>query len=430
MKTLGASAMVGMAGCASLNESVNPEGSSNTGSPNETGSPGGDRTPTPISDGEGGGNQTETSGQNGSAETTLIDDFEDLSQWKTVAGRVSSANDAYAGDSSAKIHRKEREPVITRDVDIDFTKYNPSFAIKTDTDRISVVEMTLDAPDENNQLILREGVRPWPSSQWMRLDLGVRGVNGLPDLQNVTKIRLRLKGGGNGSNFWVDDLRAVPSPEKGTVALTFDDSLASQYEHGFNIMSKFDMPGTMFTVTDRVGDNGYITLDQMKEMQSGGWEFGSHGQTSEQLIEISRLTAEEEIVGAKEWLVDNGFETGAEYIAYPFGKFDAGTLNFLKDHHRMGFRYLGTESAGCGRITEPLTASRGNGANLERAKQMVQLGALYNDLQIYTFHDIGSEGNLSMSPREFEELVAFIADQEVDVVTVSQIDEQFRTDIN
>ena len=424
LKTVGASAIVGLAGCAAISD---PSGSSGNG----TTTPSTTTTNTSTAGSEG---QTKTqtktkTSKGGSAKTTVVADFEDFSKWKPLAQQAASSNQSYAGESSAKLHRKSGEPVIARDVNIDFEGYNPSLAFKMKANKVAVVEVRLDAPDPKNQLIFTEGVRPYPGRDWMRLDLGVSDVKGLPDLKKVSKVRIRIRGGGDGANFWVDDLRAVPSPDKPTVAFTFDDALASQYKKGFNILSKYDMPATMFTITDNVGDTGYVTLNQMKEMKSAGWEFGSHGKTSKRLIGLSRLTAEEEIVEAKKWLVDHGFKKGAQYFAYPYGKFDQQAKQFLGNYHDMAFRYLGTASAGSGYVTEPLTASRGNGADLEQAKRMVKLATLYNDLQIFTFHGIGTGGSLGISAKEFEELVAYVADQNVNVVTASQIDSQFRLDL-
>ena len=426
LSTAGASLFVGLAGCTSF---------TGNGSESEqtTTSTGGEETST-SSTTPGTGTQTnETStSQPSQIETKVLDDFEDLSQWKLQNGQMSTASNAYGGSQAMQLIRKGGEPLATRPLDISLENRNLTLAVRTDADTPVVFDLLVDAPDAKNRLVLTEGVRVPPGHSWLRIDPGVAQVKGLPDLANVKRLSIKVRGGNAGAKMWIDDLRTMPSPETPAVAMTFDDSLAAHYAEAFQYMKKKDMAGSVGTITGQIGQQGYLTLKQMKEMKQAGWEFASHSRSTSGLLNASRLEVERKVVQAKQWLVDNGFETGAQYFIYPYGQYNKSLKNFISNHHKMGYRYMGTNSAGSGYITEAMTASRGDGSNVEQAKKMVDIATLYNDLEIFTFHDIvaNSDDNLAISPKEFKEFVDYVdSKKNVETLTLSEVEKRFLVDL-
>ena len=61
--------------------------------------------------------------------------------------------------------------------------------------------------------------------------------------------------------------------------ITFDDGLASDYEHGFRILSELGVRATFFVVPTVVDTPGYVTWSQLREMVAAGMEVGSHSLT-------------------------------------------------------------------------------------------------------------------------------------------------------
>lgn len=361
------------------------------------------------------------------AETTVLDDFESLSKWNVESGRVvADTETAYSGSQSARLERKNGPVRLSRSFDLDMSTGNLSMAFKMQSSGNAIARIYLHAPDEENRLMLGEGVRQENSGNWFRLDAGARSVDGLPDMEKVRTVEIEIQGGGSDTTFWVDDLRRTPSPEKGYALLFFDDGLESAHTVGSKVLSKYDMPATVSTVTSKVGDDGYLTVDQMKDLQQQNWEMASHTHSSVNLQNISRLTAEQEIVNAKEWLVDHGFETGARWLVYPYGNFTDSVADFAREYHDLAFRYMGARSAGSGPVTHDMSVSRGDGTDLDLAKRMIDLGDLYSDIQLFTFHDVGDGDGLSMNRSEFEEFAAYLADSPLEVITPSTLYDQFR----
>ena len=78
----------------------------------------------------------------------------------------------------------------------------------------------------------------------------------------------------------INDVRdAVTSGEieKKSVLITFDDGYADNYSVVLPILKKYDAKATVFVIGSKVGLEGYLTWDNIKEMsRSGCFDFQSH----------------------------------------------------------------------------------------------------------------------------------------------------------
>lgn len=361
-------------------------------------------------------------------ETTVLDNFERLADWEIAGGSLQpDSSQVYTGTQSAKLDRGEGPIHLTRDVDLNLNEENLSLAFRMEATGNVVVTVRLDAPDAENSLELTEMVRVESAGDWFRLDPGASGVNGLPELGNVQKIDIKIRGGSNESSFWIDDLRRAPSPDSGYALIFLDDGLTSAYEQAYPILSENAMPATVSLPTDFVGNDGYLTMGQLDELVADDWDIASHTASHTNLRNISRLTAEQEIVNAKQWLLDHGFETGARWLVYPSGAFSEAVTDFARQYHDLSFRYLSSRSTGSGPVTQEMTVSRGDARNIEAAKTMVDLGDLYNDIELFTFHEVGNGGDgLGVTKSQFREFVTYLRDSPLKVVTPEKIYEDFR----
>jgi peptidoglycan/xylan/chitin deacetylase (PgdA/CDA1 family) len=61
--------------------------------------------------------------------------------------------------------------------------------------------------------------------------------------------------------------QGAPLPAR-AICITFDDGKASDYDIAFPVLMGLGMTGTFFVVTQRVGQPGYVTWAQLKEMAS------------------------------------------------------------------------------------------------------------------------------------------------------------------
>lgn len=118
--------------------------------------------------------------------------------------------------------------------------------------------------------------------------------------------------------------------------ITFDDGWATAYQNALPYMNQKGIRATMYTVPSFVGQPGYMTLAQLKEMQDAGWCIANHTYNHLHYLDDG-LTVQQggdEAERAAEWLINNGFKDGAYHLAYPYGQYDTGLTNKLKE---LGF---------------------------------------------------------------------------------------------
>lgn len=123
-------------------------------------------------------------------------------------------------------------------------------------------------------------------------------------------------------NYWGEDCRFVAA-----VSLHFGD-YEKVFTEAFPILQRYQTPATTWIVTGRIGQPGYMTLEQIKELAKHNWEIGSHGVTHRPLIEtkgalgttpsLSEIRAELE--NSKTFLEYEGFSVSG--FLSPFGLYD------------------------------------------------------------------------------------------------------------
>lgn len=156
----------------------------------------------------------------------------------------------------------------------------------------------------------------------------------------------------NGFHVWplgklVETIRAgEPVPEK-TVALTFDDAYRSVYTEVFPRLRERGWPFTVFVSTGYIdGDyGGYMTWDQLRELQRRGVTIANHSTSHPHLARPRRDEAESrwrarvraEIVDAQRRLTDELAQPPPKLFAWPFGEFSPPAQEIVRDLGYVGF---------------------------------------------------------------------------------------------
>ena len=75
--------------------------------------------------------------------------------------------------------------------------------------------------------------------------------------------------------------------ERKQILLTIDDAFSSFYENAWPILKKEKIPFILFVSTQPVGKYGYMTWEQIKEIEKEDFAFiGNHSHSHEYLVEI------------------------------------------------------------------------------------------------------------------------------------------------
>lgn len=132
---------------------------------------------------------------------------------------------------------------------------------------------------------------------------------------------------------------APPAPR--SFAITFDDAYRSVLEHGFPVLERLGVPGTVFVPTDFPergapmawpGIDGWLggpherelvplSWDELRRLAGAGWEIGSHTRSHPHLTELDDAALADELRGSRE-RIERELGLPCRTLAYPYGDHD------------------------------------------------------------------------------------------------------------
>lgn len=115
------------------------------------------------------------------------------------------------------------------------------------------------------------------------------------------------------------------------VVLSFDDGYDNFYTNAYPILKARGLKAIVFVITDRVGSPGYLTWNQIVEMdQSGLITIGSHTLNHVSLAGIDKEKATREIVDSK-FAIETHLGHNIDYFCYPYGTFDYQAMKIVEE---------------------------------------------------------------------------------------------------
>lgn len=128
--------------------------------------------------------------------------------------------------------------------------------------------------------------------------------------------------------------------ENDFICLSIDDVPESFYHNAFPLLKQYDIPFTIFVATGLLGTEGYISINQLKEMASCNLcTVGSHGSAHGFYYKLANTGRFEELNESKCYLEKL---TGKDVITYafPYGSIYACGLRHKKEilkYYQYGF---------------------------------------------------------------------------------------------
>ena len=128
----------------------------------------------------------------------------------------------------------------------------------------------------------------------------------------------------------------IPKKEK-KILITIDDGFKSFYNEAWPYLKKNKIPFILFVSTEPVGKNGYMTWDEIKEIQKSKIGFiGHHSHTHEYLIDMSEKEFIEDIETAtKIFKKELGYVPSI--FSYPFGEYSLFMKNYISKNFEIAF---------------------------------------------------------------------------------------------
>ncbi|MCH7661213.1 MAG: polysaccharide deacetylase family protein [Euryarchaeota archaeon] len=385
----------------------------------------------------------------------LVSDFEeDFDEWFALDGELAADEEqALTGGQSMRIDGEGASASIGRAFPdgLDIEGHHLSLALRVDNPRPARVTVRLFAPGQADQLWSTRTVLS-PYEGWLRMDVGYSGQRGEPFLDDIQEIQITLddpnaeesdaeeddgadaaeeeaeaddEDAGDGITFFVDDLRMTPAADQGYVMLTFDDNVLSQYENAFPMFEERDMQGVAAVIPPTLNRPERLSIDQLREMRDAGWDISAHAERSDGLGDMDPEEAREALQSDHEYLDNRGFAEGARSHFVPYHNVNEEVVEITREYYDLNSYFGGTPNAVP--FTDPMHLSRVDMHDIEGFTSMIDMAAEHNQLAIGLAHgvvpedEVGDDPLADMTTEQLEELLDYIEESDVQLVTASDL---------
>ena len=128
----------------------------------------------------------------------------------------------------------------------------------------------------------------------------------------------------------------VPKKQK-KILLTIDDAFQSFYEAAWPFLRKNKIPFILFVSTEPIGNKGYMTWDQIREIEKESFAtIGHHSHSHEYLIDKN----DQEFINDTE-IASRLFKKELGYVpslfSYPFGEYSEFMRNYVSNNFSFAF---------------------------------------------------------------------------------------------
>ena len=133
----------------------------------------------------------------------------------------------------------------------------------------------------------------------------------------------------------------IPKKQK-KILITIDDAFQSFYEVAWPFLKENKIPFILFVSTEPVGNKGYMTWDQIKEIEQESFAIiGHHSHSHDYLIDVSNEDFIKDIETANKIFTENiGYIPSL--FSYPFGEYS----EFMRQYISKNFTYAFGQHSG------------------------------------------------------------------------------------
>jgi peptidoglycan/xylan/chitin deacetylase (PgdA/CDA1 family) len=120
---------------------------------------------------------------------------------------------------------------------------------------------------------------------------------------------------------------------KKSVIMIFDDGYHDFYTEAFPHLKEYNYTATVAIIVDQINTNGYLSENEIEELESYGIEIISHTMSHPDLTKLDDQSIKNELENSKSYL-ENKFKGRVNALVYPYGKFDD---NVIKKAREAGY---------------------------------------------------------------------------------------------
>ena len=136
-------------------------------------------------------------------------------------------------------------------------------------------------------------------------------------------------------NNFKNDFTKVKKEKK--ILITIDDAFSSFYDNAWPFLKKNKIPFILFVSTEPVGKKGYMTWQQIKEIEKEEFAFiGNHSHTHDYLTEFSFNNFKKDINKSIE-IFKKELGYNPIFYSHPFGEYNLEQIKYISGKFEFGF---------------------------------------------------------------------------------------------
>jgi peptidoglycan/xylan/chitin deacetylase (PgdA/CDA1 family) len=211
---------------------------------------------------------------------------------------------------------------------------------------------------------------------------------------------------------------------KPLLTLTFDDGYDNQYTETMPLLEQYGYDSTQFIITDLLGQSGYLTDAEVKDLYTAGNEIASHTVTHDDLTQETAAELKAEMAPSQTTLQNI---TGAKVndMAYPYGLYNTAVLTATEKVYTAA---RGVEDGYNSKDNfNPFDLKVQNVDDTTTTAQIadwVAQAQATNTWLILVYHsvnpDAATAGQYNVTPTQLNEQLAAIKSSGISVVTMAQ----------
>ncbi len=121
------------------------------------------------------------------------------------------------------------------------------------------------------------------------------------------------------------------------ILITIDDAFSSFYENAWPYLKENKIPFILFVSTEPVGKRGYMTWEQIKEVEREDFAFiGNHSHSHEYMIDYDLKKFKGDIEKSIE-IFRKKIGYNPIFFSYPFGEYSLEQKNYISNNFKFGF---------------------------------------------------------------------------------------------
>ncbi len=133
-----------------------------------------------------------------------------------------------------------------------------------------------------------------------------------------------------------DNFFKNPSTEK-KVLITIDDAFSSFYKNAWPYLKKNKIPFILFVSTEPIGKKGYMSWDEIKEIEKESFAFiGNHSHSHEYLVNYNFNDFKNDIDKSIK-IFDKKLGYNPKFFSYPFGEYSLEQKKYIKKKFKYAF---------------------------------------------------------------------------------------------